>query len=798
MAAVVGIPLVLLAVVEAALRLSGFGYAPDFFLKAQINGQPVWIENQKFSRRFFPTALVRHPQPTLMNAVKSPEICRIFLLGESAAMGDPAPAFGLARVLEKLLEDRFPGLRFEVVNTAITAINSNVILPIARDCARQNGDFWVVYMGNNEVVGPFGAGTVFGSQTLPLWMIRFNLATRTTRLGQLLAAGLDRLRPASEPQSWGGMTMFLNQQVRQREARMERVYAHFERNLRDIIRLGVASGAQVLVSSMAANLKDCAPFSSLHSPDLTATQLSAWEQQVQEGAKLAQATNYQAALSCFERALQIDPEYADLHYQAAQCLRSLRQVDEARRHFEQARDLDTLRFRADRRINEIISHSAAAFNAAQVCLVEGAEAIAWHSPDHLPGDELLYEHVHFNYDGNYWLGLAMAEAIASRLPAALRQRSQDRGQWLAVEDCAQRLALTDWDRLQGVEAMLKRMSEPPFINQSDYALRRQRWTGRLNQLRPHGKPYALRRTIEVYRRAVEERPKDWHIRANFARALQSASANDAALEQWRACLSQVPHHASALYGLGNLLDTMGKSAEAQACFRDALRIRPEFPEALNSLGLCLVNQGRLEEAARAYRQAVALSPDFAEGFVNLGLVLLKLGQTPEAMAQYERALRIKPGSVAAHLNLGKALAGLDRLEEARQHYAAAVDLAPDDATAQYNLANLLARQAQGEAAISHYQTAVQLNPDFIEARLNLGLELARAGRRPAAITELAEAVRRRPSRADARYNLGVALAQERRYAEAVAQFQETLRLEPENTRAQKSLEAAQALIPPGR
>ena len=76
-------------------------------------------------------------------------------------------------MLESLLSLRHPGTRFEVVNAAMTAINSHVILPIARDCARADGDIWVLYMGNNEVVGPFGAGTVFGPATPPLPALSF-------------------------------------------------------------------------------------------------------------------------------------------------------------------------------------------------------------------------------------------------------------------------------------------------------------------------------------------------------------------------------------------------------------------------------------------------------------------------------------------------------------------------------------------------------------------------------------------------------------------------------------------------
>ena len=89
-------------------------------------------------------------------------------------------------MLQAMLELRYPGTHFEIVNAAMTAINSNVILPIARDCASAGADIWVIYMGNNEVVGPFGAGTVFGQQAPPLPLIRADLALKTTRIGQLI------------------------------------------------------------------------------------------------------------------------------------------------------------------------------------------------------------------------------------------------------------------------------------------------------------------------------------------------------------------------------------------------------------------------------------------------------------------------------------------------------------------------------------------------------------------------------------------------------------------------------------
>ena len=162
-----------------------------------------------------------------------------------------------------MLELRYPATRFEVINAAMTGINSHAVRAIAEDCVKAQGDIWVIYMGNNEVVGPYGAGTVFGSQVPPLGLIRASLALKSTRTGQLLDAIRGWLQPPPPDKSdWGGMLMFLDQQVRADDPRLSRMYSYFQRNLSDIINAGQRAGARMVISTVAVNLRDCAPFAS--------------------------------------------------------------------------------------------------------------------------------------------------------------------------------------------------------------------------------------------------------------------------------------------------------------------------------------------------------------------------------------------------------------------------------------------------------------------------------------------------------------------------------------------------------
>ena len=150
-------PILFFVLLEAGLRLGGYGYPTGFFLGPNANG--ACTTNYRFGWRFFPRSLARSPQPCILSAKPAGKV-RIFVLGGSAAMGTPDPAFNFGQILGVMLREQYPGVQFEVVNGAMTAINSYVALEIARDCTARQPDLFVIYMGNNEVIGPYGPGTV--------------------------------------------------------------------------------------------------------------------------------------------------------------------------------------------------------------------------------------------------------------------------------------------------------------------------------------------------------------------------------------------------------------------------------------------------------------------------------------------------------------------------------------------------------------------------------------------------------------------------------------------------------------
>ena len=275
LAVVILSPVLFFGVLEAGLQLGGYGYPTAFFVGPDVHG--AYGPNLRFGWRFFPRPLARTPVSCILSTKPAGTI-RVFVLGSSAAQGVPDPSFGIGRTLEVLLRARYPDAKFEVVNTGMTAINSHVVREIARDCAAHQPDLFVVYMGNNEVVGPYGPGTVFQQWSPNLRFIRSNVWLKSTRTGQLLDEAMGRLRSRNgAPAAWQGMAMFMGNQVAADDPRLSAVYDNFRQNLRDICAIGQRAGAGVILSTVAVNLKDCPPLASRHRADLPAQKLTDWK-----------------------------------------------------------------------------------------------------------------------------------------------------------------------------------------------------------------------------------------------------------------------------------------------------------------------------------------------------------------------------------------------------------------------------------------------------------------------------------------------------------------------------------------
>lgn len=496
-----------LLLLEGVLRLLDAGHETDFFIDAPRSG--FVASNPRYTWPYFGPRLGRPPIPILLRTPKPTGTYRIFVFGASAAKGYPNDAFSFSRILEAMLRDRFPEARFEVVNTAVTAINSHVVLPIMRDCRRLEPDMYVVYVGNNEVIGPYGPGTIFTPFTDARWLIDLNRWIGSTRTGQLirhLASGIG----SGGSKRWQGMEMFLDHAIRHDHPRLESTYTHYRANLLAMADEAVRLGIPLLLSTVVTNDRDLAPFASRHREDLGAGALREWTGHFEAGCTDEDARRYADAIARFGDALAIDDSHAGLHFRLGRCHLAAGDAEAGRRHLVRARDLDVFRFRADTRINEVI-RAVAADRSGTVTLVDARAAAEQNQAagDGLAGSGLLHEHVHMNIRGNHVVAALLFEKIVAHLPASIRgddAAPAPVGAWKA----AQLVGYTAFFRYDDALKVAKLTDGAPFTQElAEFsAAEAKRHEGGLDR-------DVVKREVEAMRPIVEARPDDLLTRSNY-------------------------------------------------------------------------------------------------------------------------------------------------------------------------------------------------------------------------------------------------------------------------------------------
>lgn len=302
------------------------------------------------------------------------------------------------------------------------------------------------------------------------------------------------------------MEMFLDKQVAASSPEMKYVYSNFEQNLRDMIAVARKAGAKVIIATVATNLKDCAPFASQHRDGLKAEDLRSWSALVQQGNDLEAANSPADALKVYLSAEKIDDEYGELEFRIARCLSATGDSKAAKEHFARARDLDTLRFRADSRINEI--NRSVASSSPDVALVDADKILSDSSPDGIISSDFVYEHVHLTPEGNYLLARAMFLEIEKDLPSDLAHTADS--EVLPEADCERLLALTRSDRSRLAAEMLNRLQKPPFTTQLNHSEQLFRMAAKAQ---PSNE--TPNETAAQYQWAITRSPEDAMLRLRF-------------------------------------------------------------------------------------------------------------------------------------------------------------------------------------------------------------------------------------------------------------------------------------------
>jgi len=105
------------------------------------------------------------------------------------------------------------------------------------------------------------------------------------------------------------------------------------------------------------------------------------------------------------------------------------------------------------------------------------------------------------------------------------------------------------------------------------------------------------------------------------------------------------------YRIGQAYQNIGKLAEAEQGFKQALNLANENLNFMNKLAALYVQQGKFNEAKVNFEKSLSLQAKQSEAWVNYGFCLANLNEIDLAFSAYQKALQLDPDLQQAWLNI---------------------------------------------------------------------------------------------------------------------------------------------------
>jgi predicted O-linked N-acetylglucosamine transferase (SPINDLY family) len=179
----------------------------------------------------------------------------------------------------------------------------------------------------------------------------------------------------------------------------------------------------------------------------------------------------------------------------------------------------------------------------------------------------------------------------------------------------------------------------------------------------------LEEAIQSYRQALDIKPDDAEVLSNLGNALIGCGHHAEARHCLERALSISPDLPQTWANLASAFHETGLMDDALTCYQRSLDLAPSAA-CHSNFGNALRDLGRLAEAETQYRQALRLKPTMADTWSNLGNVLRDTERSDDAEHCYRRAIELAPGLASARSNLLFSMAHAGRVSPGDYRHAA--------------------------------------------------------------------------------------------------------------------------------
>ena len=539
------------------------------------------------------------------------------------------------------------------------------------------------------------------------------------------------------------------------------------------------------------------------------------------GMKYFQAEKYSEAAIQFGNAIQVDPEFAEGHYQLAQCYLKqtaysaafnelLRTLEIKPKHWKAQVDVGTLllasgqfdkaKERADLVLENdpndidgriLLANVQAALQKPDLAFSEMQKAIALDPKRALTWLDLAALQARFK----------PAEAEASFLKA-ISLEPQSRDAVMLLGDYYR-----DQKRWSDAEAQYRHAIDLPPKNQDARAALARLYFAQGDRVRAEKVLVEAKQAApedpEAYRmfgdflvstgqmdRAVFEfaslhrlHPDDLRVTKNYIsllipyrRFLEAAKLNDSILKK-------NDKDFEALMFRGDILTRQGKSDDAVDALSIVLKSDPQNGRAHYLLGNALLQIGNLSRAENEWREALRLRPDLNDARQALAGMAIRRGNVDLLGEMINQLIQAEPSNPKWYVYRAATALAKDRKADAEADYQKAISVAPADPMGYSSMGNLRFSQGKLADAEKFYEQALEREPNYVDAMQGLMAVAMQQKQTDKALARVDEQIRRAP-RNSSYYTLrGTLLLTKNDFDGAIAAFTRATELNQNNVDA---------------
>jgi len=589
-------PIFLLIVLEISLRIAGYGKDFSLFVDHPDAGAEFAkykIVNPEIGAKYFQHLEYTTPTNDVLLKNKDEGSFRIFVMGSSSVVGFPYdPNLMFPRILQSRLQLAYPQKRIEVINTAITAINSYTLLDFTKEILAEKPDAILIYAGHNEYYGAFGVGSNEGiGENRNLVLLHLKLMD--LRFYQLIRNSINRFsvrKPnpddAKKPKTLMSR-MVKNAEIAYQSEEYRLGLEQYRANMTSILQLANDNGVKVFIGTLVSNLEDLKPFGSDCSGE---------------------------------------NENAENMFQMAQIEKQKGNYKLANELFTKARDYDCIRFRASSDINKSIVELAAKFGAD---LVPVEQVFIENSPNGIIGNSLLTEHVHPNISGYFLMSEVFYKSIVN---SKILSSEVDSFSVLPEKLFRNSYGYTALDSLLGNHRIENLKYHWPFRKETDTYI----------DYRTVYKPMNFLDSL-AFKVMISKELSGLQAHLELAGFYLKKAKVNLAFNEYKAVIRLAPSSPELLEDAGSFFISAGDLPLAFECFENSLKYQNSYFANFRAGEICLI-QNNLEKAILFFKKALTTADQEYKLriFRKLYICYSYMGKRAEANLSYKSMLFLDP------------------------------------------------------------------------------------------------------------------------------------------------------------